>query len=391
MAALMYINEVHALGLNFTRTCTSRTAGPGTRTRVSPMIEALFEKMKKMPSSVQAASYSAVYQYLSAVKALGTDDADKVMATALEDKLAADAVFASNTSSLRIDDIARPDLGSPHVDEGHQEVRRHPARRQELVLPHHGPRVRHIDESHRDGGLIERCGASPPLSTTRSSNASAASRAQAPCRRAGLPNQPPWGCGHEHRTRDVAHKTESGGVRLGLCSAEAVREARAAILQNVKATVPHAQIDGVVVQPMAGVELIVGSKLDPVFGPFIVVGLGGIFVELMKGVGFRIAPVSIEEATGILRSLRGAKVFEVFRGMEAVDLSSVAGVVGRDSELAAELANAIEEIDVNPRRALSQPFPSTFHQNLPLQNRRYLLQRTADFATTGVFGPLPPA
>lgn len=151
-------------------------------------------------------------------------------------------------------------------------------------------------------------------------------------------------------SRDVPHKTESGGVRLGLCSAEAVREAHAAILQNVKAAVPYAQIDGVVVQPMAGagVELIVGSKLDPVFGPLIVVGLGGIFVELMKDVCVRIAPVSIEEATGMLRSLRGAKVFEGFRGMEAVDLSSVAGVVARVSELAAELANEIEEIDVNP-------------------------------------------
>ncbi|WP_454693479.1 acetate--CoA ligase family protein [Achromobacter aegrifaciens] len=111
---------------------------------------------------------------------------------------------------------------------------------------------------------------------------------------------------------------------------------------------PHAQIDGVVVQPMAGagVELIVGSKLDPVFGPLIVVGLGGIFVELMKDVCVRIAPVSVEEATGMLRSLRGAKVFEGFRGMEAVDLSSVAGVVARVSELAVEWANEDEEIDV---------------------------------------------
>lgn len=149
---------------------------------------------------------------------------------------------------------------------------------------------------------------------------------------------------------DVPHKTEVGGVKLDLRNEEAVRAAYRSIMDSTRAAVPHARIDGVVVQPMvpSGVELVLGARRDPLFGPLLMVGLGGIFVELLQDVAVRIAPVSHEEARQMLQRLRGSRLLKGFRGAPAVDLEQLAQVISRFSVLAAELGDQLEEIDVNP-------------------------------------------
>lgn len=151
-------------------------------------------------------------------------------------------------------------------------------------------------------------------------------------------------------SRDVPHKTEAGGVELNVADAAGAHAAYERIIGRVTAAVPGAKIEGIVVQPMVpqGVELIVGTKQDPVFGPLIVVGLGGVFVELLRDACVRLAPVDEDEALGMLRSLRGAGLFEGFRGAAAVDLPAVAAIVSRVSQLATDFAEEIEEVDVNP-------------------------------------------
>ncbi len=149
---------------------------------------------------------------------------------------------------------------------------------------------------------------------------------------------------------DVLHKTEVGGVRLNLQDEDAVRAAFAEINLNVARIFPKPRVGGVLVQPMAsaGLELVVGGRIDPLFGPLIVVGLGGVFVELMRDTVTRVAPVNMQEAVDMLRSLKGAAVLDGFRGQAAVDMKSLAGIVCRLSEFLADQAGNILEFDVNP-------------------------------------------
>lgn len=149
---------------------------------------------------------------------------------------------------------------------------------------------------------------------------------------------------------DVPHKTEAGGVRLDLHSGEAVRDAYAAIVDSVRAYAPHARIDGVLVQPMVrrDLELIIGGRRDPLFGPTVVVGLGGIFVELLNDSAVALAPVSEAQARDMLDRLRGRALLDGFRGSCPADIRQIAAAVARVSELMADHQDAIEELDVNP-------------------------------------------
>ena len=151
-------------------------------------------------------------------------------------------------------------------------------------------------------------------------------------------------------SRDVPHKTEAGGVVLNIRTADQVRQAFAGIMQRVHAECPDAMLEGVVVQPMApaGVELILGARRDPVFGALVVVGFGGVLVELLQDAAVGLAPCTPEEAERMLRSLKVARLFGGYRGLPAVDLSSLSRVVARFSELAAALGPRLEEFDVNP-------------------------------------------
>jgi acetate---CoA ligase (ADP-forming) len=149
---------------------------------------------------------------------------------------------------------------------------------------------------------------------------------------------------------DIMHKTEAGVVRLGLRDAAALRLAYCEIVAAAKRVVPPAQVDGVLVQPMAprGVELVIGARVDPQFGPLVVVGSGGILVELLRDSVVALAPVGPEAAAAMLRQLRGFALLAGFRGGAPADLPAIADAVCRVSELIADHRDRIAEIDVNP-------------------------------------------
>ncbi len=155
---------------------------------------------------------------------------------------------------------------------------------------------------------------------------------------------------------DLAHKTEIGGVRLDLADAAAVRRGAAEILAAAaRAGIAGA---GVLVQKMVpqGVEIMLGARIDPLFGPLIVVGLGGVFVELLQDSVVDLAPVSPEVARGMLGRLRGARRLDGFRGTQAVDRDALANLIARFSEFAADHAERISEIDLNPLIASGDRF-----------------------------------
>lgn len=149
---------------------------------------------------------------------------------------------------------------------------------------------------------------------------------------------------------DILHKTEAGGVKLGLSTAENVRAAAQEILQSVSHYAPRARLDGVSVQEMApsGLEIVLGVKNDAQFGPLVAVGLGGIMVELLGDTAVRFAPVADAAARDMLTSLKGHPLLAGFRGKPGVDVDGLADAICRLSELAHDLADVIDQIDVNP-------------------------------------------
>ncbi|WP_137128305.1 acetate--CoA ligase family protein [Roseomonas sp. HF4] len=149
---------------------------------------------------------------------------------------------------------------------------------------------------------------------------------------------------------DLPHKTEAGVIRLRLKDAAEVRDAFAVVMANAKRHAPGARINGVLVQPMAkpGVELMAGGRVDPLMGPLIVTGLGGVLVELMRDSALALAPVTQAEARAMFGRLRGRAALEGFRGAPAADLDVLAGIVARLSEFVADQRGRIAELDVNP-------------------------------------------
>jgi acetate---CoA ligase (ADP-forming) subunit beta len=148
---------------------------------------------------------------------------------------------------------------------------------------------------------------------------------------------------------DVAHKSDVGGVRLGLESKEDVEQAFDQIMAAVKAAQPDASIEGVAVQKMApaGTEVIVGMSKDPQFGPVMMFGLGGVFVEVLKDVAFRIVPLEPKDARELVREIKGFAVLEGVRGQPAADLGALENLILRVSEFA-EAHPEVEELDLNP-------------------------------------------
>lgn len=149
---------------------------------------------------------------------------------------------------------------------------------------------------------------------------------------------------------DVPHKTEAGVIRLNASTDAAVAAAYAEIMSNAGKIDPAPRINGVLVQPMvpAGVEIMVGARVDPMFGPLIVVGLGGIFVELLKDTVLELAPVNKALALDMLERLKGGALLDGFRGGPAVDRDALADVIVRLAEFAADQKDRIAELDVNP-------------------------------------------
>lgn len=148
---------------------------------------------------------------------------------------------------------------------------------------------------------------------------------------------------------DVSHKTDVGGVRLGIGDDNGVRDAYDEILRNVIRRVPDARIHGVLVQEMAtpSTEVIVGGLRDPQFGPAVMFGLGGIFVEVFQDVSFRIAPVEEYEALDMIQCLKGVRILKGFRNREAADITVLAQAIVKVSNIMVTVEE-IREIDLNP-------------------------------------------
>jgi len=149
---------------------------------------------------------------------------------------------------------------------------------------------------------------------------------------------------------DILHKTEAGGVRLGLSTPENVREAARNILASAARYAPQARIDGISVQQMvpAGVEIVLGVKNDRQLGPLVAAGLGGIMVELLGDPAVRLAPIGEQAARAMLASLKGHALLTGFRGKPGVDIDGLVDTICRLSELAHDLKDVIDQIDVNP-------------------------------------------
>jgi len=152
------------------------------------------------------------------------------------------------------------------------------------------------------------------------------------------------------QSADIPHKTEAGGVALGLSDAERIAQAYAQIVASAKAYRPDATIDGVVVQEMVepSVEMLLGVSRDPTFGLVLTVGLGGIFVEIMRDAAHRLPPVSPDEALRVIGELRGAALLRGARGRPAADIDALADALVRLSWLAHDAADLIDELDINP-------------------------------------------
>ncbi len=154
---------------------------------------------------------------------------------------------------------------------------------------------------------------------------------------------------------EILHKTDAGGVILNVDSEAKAREAYEQLIANGQNYKADAKIFGVMLTPMlpAGVECIIGSSYDTTFGPAVMFGLGGIFVEVLKDVSFRVAPVNAPEAERMLREIKGFPILEGVRGQEGVDLPALVDAISRLSHMVAELKD-VAEVDLNPIFAMER-------------------------------------
>jgi acetyl-CoA synthetase (ADP-forming) len=148
---------------------------------------------------------------------------------------------------------------------------------------------------------------------------------------------------------DIIHKSDIGGVVVGLKNADDVRRGYSQILQNVKKNDPKARIAGILVQEMApaSTEVIVGATRDPQFGPAIMFGLGGVFVEVLKDVTFRVAPITEDDATEMISEVKAYPLLKGYRNTPPADISVITEILLKTSRLVTEHME-IKELDLNP-------------------------------------------
>jgi acetyltransferase len=153
----------------------------------------------------------------------------------------------------------------------------------------------------------------------------------------------------------ISHKSDVGGVQLNLRNGPALSAAFEDMMARIGKAYPQAKVDGVLVQPMVtgGRELILGGRQDPQFGPVVVVGLGGIFVEVFGEVVMRVAPISRQDAAEMIEQLRGVQILKGTRGQEPADIAAVIEALLRLSQLLVDFP-AIRELDINPLRVFHQ-------------------------------------
>ena len=148
---------------------------------------------------------------------------------------------------------------------------------------------------------------------------------------------------------EISHKSDVGGVKLNLGSPDRVGEAFDAIMASARKVAPDATIEGVSVQRMAqpGVEVIVGMTMDPQFGPVLMFGLGGVLVEVLKDVAFRVVPITQRDARQMVRDIQGFPLLEGYRGQEPADLDALEALLLKLSDFI-EGHPEVAELDLNP-------------------------------------------
>jgi len=148
---------------------------------------------------------------------------------------------------------------------------------------------------------------------------------------------------------DITHKSDSGGVKVNLADREAVERAYDDIMQSCRAYAPEAVIEGVAVQGMAkkGTEVIMGMTLDASFGPVLMFGLGGVLVEVLKDVSFRIVPIERADAVAMTGEIQGKKLLDGYRGQDPADVACLQDMLLKLSDFV-DVTPGIEEIDMNP-------------------------------------------
>jgi len=157
-------------------------------------------------------------------------------------------------------------------------------------------------------------------------------------------------------SEDILHKSDAGGVKVGVVGEEAVRGAFRQVMESSVAYKADARLDGVLVQEMApkgGRETIIGVSRDPQFGPVIMFGLGGVYVEVLKDVTFRVAPLTLGDAREMIEGIRSAMILRAFRGDPACDLGALAECLTRVSQLAVQFPELIE-CDFNPVKVYAE-------------------------------------
>jgi len=147
----------------------------------------------------------------------------------------------------------------------------------------------------------------------------------------------------------VLHKSDAGGVVVGIADEKGIREGYQRIISNIKKNVPAAVIDGILVQEMApkGTEIIIGSAVDATFGPTIMFGLGGIFVEILKDVSFRLVPITKDDAWEMLDEIKAKKMLDGPRGTAKADKETIVDALLSVSKMLMECPE-IKELDMNP-------------------------------------------
>ena len=148
---------------------------------------------------------------------------------------------------------------------------------------------------------------------------------------------------------DISHKSDAGGVKVNLKNKAEVEDAFDRIMESCKAAVPTANIEGISVQPMGkpGIEVIIGVIKDPSFGPTIMFGLGGVFVEVLKDVSFRVIPIEESDAEDMINEIKGKKLLEGYRGQDPVDVAYLQQMLLKLSDFVNKTPE-IQEIDMNP-------------------------------------------
>ena len=155
---------------------------------------------------------------------------------------------------------------------------------------------------------------------------------------------------------DILHKTEAGLVRVGISDEAELRLAYDEIVEGVRGHFPKARVEGLLVQEMVedGIEVILGVSRDPQFGPVLMFGMGGVFVEVYRDVALRVCPITRREAVEMLEEVKGSMLLQGYRGRPHADVDALVEAMLKLSSLAMGLEGRLEELDINPLAVLPQ-------------------------------------